>query len=128
MESNNSNSILDRVGRRSGMTVPDGYFQDFADRMAASLPVQEWERDAASSPARRSVWQIVRPYVYMDAMFMGVWCMMHIFNHVSSSPEMTIEGNTVLAQAVGSDTFIDDYILDDADSADLLDDVWNESI
>lgn len=128
METNNTNSILDRVGRRTGMTVPDGYFDDFAARMAASLPEQEWERPEAAAPRRRTVWEIVRPYVYLAAMFLGVWCMMNIFTHVSPAAPATIESNSVLAQAVGSDTFIDEYILDDTDSSDLLDDVWNESI
>lgn len=124
----NNNNILDRVDRRTGMTVPDGYFSEFAARMAASLPEQEWEHASAATAARRPIWEIVRPYVYMAAMFLGVWCMMNIFSHISSSPDMTLESNPVLAQAVGSDTFIDEYILDDTDSSDLLDDVWNESI
>lgn len=120
-------NILDRVGRHSGMTVPDGYFREFAARMAASLPEQEWERSVVA-PVRRSVWQIIRPYVYMAAMFMGVWCMMHIFNHIRPSSGISIEDNPVLAEAVSNATFINDYILDDANSDELLDDVWNESI
>lgn len=128
MENNNTNSILDRVGRRTGMTVPDGYFDDFAARMAASLPHQEWESPGAGVPRRRTMWEIVRPYVYLAAMFLGVWCMMKIFTTVGPATSVTLESNPVLAQAVGSDTFIDEYILDDTDSSELLDDVWNESI
>ena len=30
--------ILTKAARNDGMTVPDGYFDDFAARMAASLP------------------------------------------------------------------------------------------
>ena len=33
--------ILEKVNRNDGMTVPDGYFDDFASRMAASLPVMD---------------------------------------------------------------------------------------
>ena len=35
--------ILTKAARNDGMTVPDGYFDDFAARMAASLPEMEWE-------------------------------------------------------------------------------------
>ncbi len=38
--------ILEKVNRNDGMTVPDGYFDDFAARMAASLPEREWEKPA----------------------------------------------------------------------------------
>ena len=32
------NDILKTIGRSDGMTVPDGYFADFAERMAGQLP------------------------------------------------------------------------------------------
>lgn len=120
--------ILSRIDRRSGMTVPEGYFDDFARRMAASLPEQEWERAAGESVAapRRSVWQIVRPYVYLAAMFMGVWLMMNMFDHIRPSASLSVESSPVLAEAVGNDAFINEYFLDNADSDELLDDIWSE--
>ncbi len=41
--------ILEKVNRNDGMTVPDGYFDDFATRMAASLPPMDWEKDTRDS-------------------------------------------------------------------------------
>lgn len=120
--------ILSRIDRRSGMTVPDGYFDDFARRMAASLPEQEWERagDASAEERRRPLWQIVRPYVYMAAMFMGIWLMMNMFDHIRPSASLSVESSPVLAEAVGNDAFINEYFLDNADSDELLDDIWSE--
>ena len=40
--------ILTKVDRNDGMTVPDGYFDDFAAKMMASLPEKEWESPARS--------------------------------------------------------------------------------
>lgn len=117
-------NILDQVNRRSGMTVPDGYFAEFASRMAASLPEQEWESAAPKIEVHRSVWQTIRPYVYMAAMFLGVWLMMNMFDFVRPSADLTVERNPVLAEAVSNDSFINEYFLDNADEADLMDDLW----
>lgn len=41
--------ILDKVGRRTPFTVPEGYFDDLAERLMAQLP------EAAPAPAAREV-------------------------------------------------------------------------
>ena len=69
-----SSSVLENIGRRDGMTVPDGYFDTLTQRIEASLPEREWERQsAADNIAPRSIWQRIRPYVYLAAMFAGIW-------------------------------------------------------
>lgn len=101
--------ILTKVDRNDGMTVPDGYFDDFAAKMMASLPEKEWE-SPASKVMPRSFWQKVRPYVYLAAMFMGVWCMMKMFDLMrSDSYGLQIENNPVMTAAIGNDHFINDY-------------------
>jgi hypothetical protein len=67
--------ILSRINRRDGMTVPDGWFDDFASRMADSLPERPALENASPAPVSRTIWERIRPYVYMAAMFAGVWCM-----------------------------------------------------
>lgn len=71
--------ILEQINHKDGMTVPEGYFEDFASRMAASLPVRDWEENRGKVMPR-SFWQKVRPYVYLAAMFAGVWSMMTMFD------------------------------------------------
>lgn len=67
-------NILTKVGKDAGFKVPEGYFADFADKMAASLPEKQIKIER--KPTR---WMRIRPYVYMAAMFAGVWCMMYMF-------------------------------------------------
>ncbi len=120
----NDKDILSRFSRNDGTTVPDGYFDDFARRMAASLPEQEWEREPVV--VSRSVWQKIRPYVYMAAMFLGVWCMMKMADLMRDDHGLSIEGNPVLTAAVSNDEFIDDYFLNETDLNDsqLMDDLY----
>lgn len=115
------NDILKQIGHRDGMTVPDGYFADFAARMAAELPRTEFEESA--HPGRiidqRTLWQKVRPYVYMAAMFAGVWCMMKMFSTFTGKNELS--PSPILAEALSNEIFVNDYIIDDMDERELMD-------
>lgn len=122
-------NILNKIPKSSGMTVPEGYFADFNKKMAASLPVAEWEQDAAkqplSMPQPRTKWQIIRPYVYMAAMFMGIWLMMQMFDTLRpSNANMNIESNPVLTAAIQNDAFVEEYFIDSMDESTIMDDVW----
>lgn len=109
-----------------GMTVPEGYFADFAARMEASLPRQPWE-DQPANVMPRSFWSRIRPYAYMAAMFAGVWCMMKMFSLMSSDGTgISPERNSVLAEAISDDTFISDYYISDVDETDLLDELYDD--
>lgn len=117
--------ILKKVGRRDGMTVPEDFFADFSSRMSESLPERSWAMPQAAQP--RSLWQRVRPYAYMAAMFAGVWCMLKMFTLISStSCDMGIDSNPILAEAVGNEEFIDEYIIDDVNQWDLMDEMMEE--
>lgn len=73
--------ILQKLGKEPGFKVPEHFFDDFSKSMMDKLPeVQITETDV-----KPSVWERVRPYVYMAAMFAGIWCMAHIFNHYNNS-------------------------------------------
>ncbi|WP_303642789.1 hypothetical protein [uncultured Duncaniella sp.] len=129
--SHNDRETLRGFSRDDGMRVPDGYFADFAARMQAALPEQPWEAeaagDAAARIAPRSFWQRVRPYVYMAAMFAGVWCMMKMFDIMRPAPaSFTPEGNSVLAESISDDSFMSDYFITDVDESDLYDNLYND--
>ncbi len=121
--------ILDRVDRRTGMTVPDGYFDSFAARMKESLPEQDWEREAASEthvmPAR-SIWQKIRPYVYMAAMFAGIWLMMNVSTLVGTGGEMPASSSSIptVAQLIEDENEFTDYAVDNFDRMDIYDDLY----
>lgn len=119
--------ILARNNRRGGMTVPGGYFADFASRMAENLPEQEWEREAEDAPVRRSLWMKIRPYVYMAAMFAGVWTMMKMFDMMRpESASLSVEENPVLTAALSNDQFMNDLYLEEFDDYELLDEMIEE--
>ncbi|MCM1504883.1 MAG: hypothetical protein NC127_06785 [Muribaculum sp.] len=116
--------ILNQLNRRSGMTVPNGYFEDFASRMMQNLPEKEIRSEERILP--RTLWQRVRPYAYMAAMFCGIWLMMWIFNDISgrsSYDDMT--KNPVIASVLASDQ-IYDYCDTEVDEYELLNELYDQ--
>lgn len=132
-----SEDILDQVRDRglakpsAGMSVPDGYFEAFSEKMASMLPHRpEIENPQAVAEAHRprTVWQKVRPYVYMAAMFAGVWCMLQMFASLSGAVgSLTpMSENPVLASALSNDDFVRDYVVDDINSWDVVDEMLED--
>lgn len=83
--------LKNEFGRETGFRVPDGYFDEVFDRISASLP--EHSRKPAPQLTR---WQRVRPYIYLAAMFAGIWCMMKMFHMMTSSPEVSLDNPPAL--------------------------------
>ena len=110
------------------MTVPEGLFEDFAAKMEAMLP----ERPEAEQPRRiehRTTWQRVRPYVYMAAMFAGIWCMLKMFTMMGpGNIDLSIDKNHILTDALSDDNFVYEYIIDDLNDSELFDEMYNDSI
>lgn len=111
-----TDDILTKIDRRTGMTVPDGYFEDFNRRMADMLPQQEWENKPAPRPLRVKL----RPYLYMAAMFAGVWLMLHAVNIIKPSGEKSMMSDPVIAQAMDDDSFMADYYMGEFDDYDIV--------
>lgn len=139
------NNPLEANDHRSGMTVPEGYFENFAERMTASLPEQAWERPEGQQPGvlPMSLWQRVRPYAYMAAMFAGIWLMMNMFTlfpglrgiqHGSTiagnetATTITAEPGENLMLAFQDEAFMNDYFTsyDSYDSSDLYDALYED--
>lgn len=120
--------ILKKINRNDGMTVPEGFFEDFAAKMEAMLP----ERPKAEQPRRiehRTTWQRVRPYVYMAAMFAGIWCMLKMFTMMGpGNIDLSIDKNHILTDALSDDNFVYEYIIDDLNDSELFDEMYNDSI
>lgn len=122
-----SQDILSKINHQSGMTVPDNFFDDFNKRMAASLPVQPWEAESEKPVVMpRSFWQKVRPYVYMAAMFLGIWCMMKTFDLMRGDSALPVEKNSQLMSAISNDAFFNDYCTPDFSETDVVDELYNE--
>lgn len=122
-------NILDKIGRRDGMTVPEGYFADFQQRMEAMLPFNEEAETPRTIQAPRTLWAKVRPFVYMAAMFAGVWCMVKMFAMLGTGGvDLSIDNNEVLSSALADDTFIYEYLRDDVSGREVLEDMYLDSI
>lgn len=131
----NSNNILDQAREAGlarpdgGMRVPAGYFDSFADQMSAMLPDRPELRATAEADRPRSFWESVRPYVYMAAMFAGVWCMLQMFHMMSGGNELApMDSNPVLAQGLATDDFLYDYVMSDVSSRDIFDDMVDDGL
>lgn len=61
------NRILNEIGNRKPFTVPENYFEDFANQFEAQIAVKP------VSPVK-----LVRPWMYMAAIFLGVFFMSRI--------------------------------------------------
>ena len=108
------NDILSTIGKDSGFKVTENYFSDFAEKMAKSLPDQEIQ--PIPQPTR---WQRVRPFVYMAAMFAGIWCMMQIFNGISSKDKGIY--NPEIVAGFQNEANVDDFMLHgDVSEYDIL--------
>lgn len=123
--------ILAKIDRQSGMTVPDGFFESFEAKMIQDLPRRdEIEYPGKILPPPQTLWNRVRPYVYLAAMFAGIWCMLKMFVLMSSPADnnSTIDRNPILAEAIGSDSFINEYIIDDINQWDLFDEMMEDGV
>lgn len=126
---NTENDILSRIGRRDGMTVPDGFFEQFVSKMAESLPENPAAESAPAPQPRKSLWATVRPFVYMAAMFAGIWCMLKMFTIMSpEGVDLSVDNNRTLSDALRDDNFIYEYINDDISAHDLYDELYDDSL
>lgn len=73
--------LKEKAGKRNPYKVPDRYFDGFKDELMSKLP--EYPQKPAVKDV--SIWHKIRPYIYMAAMFAGIWCMMKIFHTASTS-------------------------------------------
>lgn len=115
--------ILDKIGRDPGFKVPEGYFENFARQMADNLPDREFKKEP-----RPTRWMRLRPFVYMAAMFAGVWLMMQIFSDMKNAGRNDAF-NPEIAKAMADEKFVDDYMMfGDISDYDLMNEMYNEGV
>lgn len=116
-------------GHGDGIKVPDGYFENFALDMASRLPVNDLEQQPSLQLQPRSTWNKIRPYVYMAAMFAGVWCMMKMFSLMrEGTGEMSFDNNPMITAALNDDDFVVNYVIDDYGEDALLEEMYAEGV
>lgn len=111
----------------AGMSVPDGFFDDFAAKMAAELPYRPEIEEEAPVYKPKGLWQRLRPYAYMAAMFAGIWCTLQIFASLTGIGTLTpMEQNSVISDALANDNFVMEYLYGDYDVNDVLEDMISD--
>ena len=68
-------NILRKVGTQNPFRVPENYFEDFRQKLMNKLP----EKEPTPSWPELTVWQRVKPWLYMTAMFVGIMLSVRIF-------------------------------------------------
>lgn len=116
--------LIKKCGLENHFKTPDGYFESFTDKVMANLPERTFEED---KPRTVSLWDRVKPLVYLAAMFVGIALMFGIAEDFVSKPEKetvsvastkTVENDS--PQAVYSDEAADfcNYMMIDNDIDD----------
>jgi len=84
---NREDKLKERFGTDAGFRVPEDFFETFYKETSEKLPPY----DAGEKMAELSKWQRIKPYVYLAAMFMGIWMTMKVFHTVSSSQTLSLD-------------------------------------
>lgn len=118
--------LKQKYGTDPGFRTPDAYFDHVFAQISAELP----EYPQAETIKSLSRWQRLKPYIYMAAMFGGIWCTMKMVSMISDShtqpisldnpPELVaqaMQSPEVLAQVYSNPSFM---IVEDNDTEELL--------
>lgn len=108
--------ILEQVGRKTGYKVPEGYFENFTARMTEQLPERELPKPEIITP-----WQKFRPYIYMAAMFAGIWLMLQVF----VAPSVEAEKAMIAANEQEED--LEEYMLYSMDEYTVFETFYAET-
>ncbi len=113
--------ILQEFGRTTGFEVPEGYFDKMRAEVMEKLPPMEMPEPMVN----RSFWQKVKPYVYLAAMFAGIWMMMNMFNRVMPFDRVNLEQLPEHIAMAMTESDVSDLVPDEGfvDEYDLVEDV-----
>ena len=68
-------NILRKVGTGNPFRVPEHYFEDFTQELMNKLP----EKEPLPPMSEPTLWQRVKPWLYMAAMFVGIMLSVRLF-------------------------------------------------
>lgn len=89
--------LEDKIGRDAGFRLPDGYFEGFSAEIMSKLPPYP----SQPKPQVLTTWQRMKPYVYLAAMFAGIWMMMKMFHDFSQAGQLNLDNPPVaVAEAI----------------------------
>lgn len=93
----NFNKLQDIDKNKTPFKVPDNYFENFNEEIMNLLPEKEFQE-----PVKITMWDRAKPWVYMAAMFLGLYFMINFLTNSKGGTdvqepvvaEQSIEGAT----------------------------------
>ena len=79
-------NILRKAGTGNPFRVPEHYFDNFTEELMGKLP----EKEPLPFSTEPTLWERVKPWVYMAAMFCGIMLSVRIFVGEPQKDEFTI--------------------------------------
>lgn len=108
------NKLLREIGTGNPFRVPDQYFENFSKELMNNLP----EKKILYADLEVTLWQRVKPWLYMAAMFVGIMLSVKIFVGNPTKEEFpsisSMDAESLTDQDwehIISNSMIDDYSL-----------------
>jgi hypothetical protein len=101
-----SNIQLDKIRKNDPFKVPEGYFEEFTARVMEQLPELSVEK-----PKMTNLWERVKPYIYMAALFAGISLMVNLFTRESDHRRDIISVCASEGLKLSSSNDIDDFYI-----------------
>lgn len=104
-------NILRKVGVENPFQVPDGYFEHLTSEIMSRLPEKS---SLGMAPKRITLWDKVKPWAYMAAMFAGAAVIIRVASTGSvQNPETVAEEDTEMEEVEFINDMLDNSMMDD---------------
>lgn len=92
-----------KYGKENPFTVPEGYFDNLTHEIMSKLPEKE---TIFTEEKEISMWQRVRPWLYMAAMFIAILLPIRFMINQTTNPDE----DAITATSIENEVYEDDYI------------------
>lgn len=98
----NFNKLQDIDKNKTPFKVPDNYFENFNEEIMNLLPEKEFQ-----APVKITMWDRAKPWVYMAAMFLGLYFMINFLTNNNGGAD--VQEPVVAEQSVEGATSTSSY-------------------
>lgn len=113
---NQEEYLKKKYGVKHSMKVPEGYFESVYIEIQNKLP----EYPQVPKFVEMTMWQKVKPYVYLAAMFAGIWLMMKTFHTATQNADMNLDNPPAqIAMAMTDSEMSKEFLLPNGGSFDF---------
>ncbi|HHX31130.1 MAG TPA: hypothetical protein GX712_00885 [Bacteroidales bacterium] len=98
----NFNKLQDIDKNKTPFKVPDNYFENFNEEIMNLLPEKEFQ-----APVKITMWDRAKPWVYMAAMFLGLYFMINFLTNNNGAAD--VQEPVVAEQSVEGATSTSSY-------------------